>query len=289
MAVRMTRRQLLGLAGGAGMGCVGDGIWLEPEWLRVKRLRLSERPRVRLVHLTDLHYKGDRQYLTRVVDRINSLSPDFVCFTGDVVEDATRLDGALEGISRILCPIYGVPGNHDYVSGASFARIRGCFEATGGAWIEDNSVLVGDGDVRLVGRTGIGRFLRGVYPGRRFPEPSSPQKASVPFRPRLHARRGSTPADGRLHSGKRILLVHYPSFVDQDGIGVFDLVLAGHSHGGQVRLPGIGSLILPHGVGRYDRGFFQTPAGPLYVNPGIGTWCLRVRFGCRPELTVIEL
>ena len=70
----------------------------------------------------------------------------------------------------------------------------------------------------------------------------------------------------------------------------FDLVLAGHSHGGQVRVPFYGSLVLPSHVDEYDMGLFQTTAGPLYVNPGIG--CVGkydVRFNCRPEITVIEI
>lgn len=287
MVGKITRRQMLGLAGGAVVVSPAlDGFWLEPEWLRVVRLRLSEQPQVRLVHVTDLHYKGEERYLARVVDRINALSPDFVCFTGDIVEDASRLDAALEALSRVSCPLYGVPGNHDYGSGASFARIQACFEATGGAWLEDRSVVSCKRGVEITGRTALGSFLEHIYPGRRFPE-SPRQHSGVPAR--AYRKGGCTPGLGQAHTEKRILLVHYPAFVDQEKIGAFDLVLAGHSHGGQVRLPGIGSLILPHGVGRYDRGLFQTRAGPLYVNPGIGTWLIRVRFGCRPELTVIEL
>jgi len=68
-----------------------------------------------------------------------------------------------------------------------------------------------------------------------------------------------------------------------------DLILAGHSHGGQVRLPFYGPLILPFGVGAYDLGLFQTSAGPLYVNAGIGYFYANVRFNCRPEITVFEM
>ena len=87
---------------------------------------------------------------------------------------------------------------------------------------------------------------------------------------------------------KRLLLVHYPLFVEQVK-GSFDLILAGHSHGGQVRIPFWGALTLPYRVGHYDLGLFQTQAGPLYVNPGIGTFYLPVRTWCRPEISVIEL
>jgi len=52
---------------------------------------------------------------------------------------------------------------------------------------------------------------------------------------------------------------------------------------------GIGPLIVPEETGRYDLGMFETPAGPLYVNPGIGTFYLDVRFNCRPEVTLFTL
>lgn len=66
-------------------------------------------------------------------------------------------------------------------------------------------------------------------------------------------------------------------------------MLAGHSHGGQVRIPFWGALVLPNRVGLYDLGLFQTMIGPLYVNPGIGTFLLPVRSWCRPEISLIEL
>lgn len=69
----------------------------------------------------------------------------------------------------------------------------------------------------------------------------------------------------------------------------FDVALAGHSHGGQVRLPFVGSLVVPFGVGRYDLGLFRTAAGPLYVGAGLGWFYLNLRFNCRPEITVIEI
>ena len=82
-----------------------------------------------------------------------------------------------------------------------------------------------------------------------------------------------TGIDTRSKSGasRRILLMHFPAVADQLGNEHFDLILAGHSHGGQVRLPFAGAIVLPPGVGKYDFGLYQTRAGPLNVNPGIGT------------------
>jgi hypothetical protein len=68
-----------------------------------------------------------------------------------------------------------------------------------------------------------------------------------------------------------------------------DLILAGHSHGGQVRVPFYGPIMLPFGVDEYDLGLFHTAPGPLYVNPGIGWFPVPIRFNCRPEITVIDI
>jgi predicted MPP superfamily phosphohydrolase len=89
---------------------------------------------------------------------------------------------------------------------------------------------------------------------------------------------------------RHLLLLHYPVMADFLGQLRFDLIMAGHSHGGQVRLPLIGALTLPSGVGRYDYGRYETPGGPLYVNAGIGTLSsFPVRFNCPPEITVVTI
>jgi predicted MPP superfamily phosphohydrolase len=231
-----------------------DGFLVEPEWIAVRRVRIGNRASPsRLIHFTDLHYKGDRTYLARVVQKINRLEPDFVCFTGDIVEDTRFLSAALDILADIKSPMFGVPGNHEYWSGASFSDIARCFESTGGLWLVDEPATVGDGRVDIFGATA--------------------RRADVV----------QTQGDNR-----RILLTHYPAFADEIHGQRFDLILAGHSHGGQVRIPFFGAPILPDRVGDYDRGLFETSAGPLYVNPGIGTWYLPLRFGCRPEITVIE-
>jgi len=251
----MSRRRWLRLAlYGLPPLAVADGFLLEPKWAKVKKIRLVKgQPVCRLVHFSDLHHKGAIGYLRRVVRRINSLSPDFVCFTGDIVEEANFLPEALEALKSIKAPLYGVPGNHDHWSGADFGEIARAFAATGGEWLVDRQVTTLDGRVHL---TGIDQV----------PTDLSVKAAS-----------------------KHILLMHYPGWVTRLGSNRFDLVLAGHSHGGQVRLPFIGALVVPFGVGKYDLGLFETPAGPLHVTSGIGNFYAPVRFYCRPEITVLEI
>jgi predicted MPP superfamily phosphohydrolase len=254
--IKLSRRHFL--AGGLvalPLASVADALFVEPEWLRVRTIRLSQdEPAHRFAHITDIHFKGDTDYLRKVVNRINTLSPDFVCFTGDLVENKAHIAEALEILEEIESPLYGVPGNHDYWSGADFDQIARSFRKTGGDWLLDRNASIRDGKIRLFGAT--------CEQGINFvPDPEA----------------------------KNIALIHYPKWIEKLGDGKFDLTLAGHSHGGQIRIPFFGPLLLPDQVGEYDLGLFETPAGPLYVGAGIGEFFLNVRFFCRPEIILFEL
>ncbi|MEO5718351.1 MAG: metallophosphoesterase [Chthoniobacterales bacterium] len=252
---RLSRRQFLGLGLVALPAAAGiDGRFAEPTWLRVTQLDLQPEPTCRLVQFSDFHYKGDADYAASVVRKINHLAPEFVCFTGDLVEDKRFAPAALDFIRQVERPVYGCPGNWDYGSGADFGEYEKAFRATGGAWLEDRSLVLPGKNVEL-----IGMGLRGVH---RLEEAKAP---------------------------RRLLLIHYPTQADRLEGRRYDLILAGHSHGGQVRIPFYGALVLPYGVGRYQKGRYESLGGPLYVNVGIGTYMYPVRFNCRPELTVIRV
>jgi len=252
---KFSRRQFLGLGLAALPAVAGiDSRFAEPTWLRVTQFDLYPQPANRFVHFSDLHYKGDADYAARVMRTINELEPEFVCFTGDLVEEARFAPAALDFIRQIKRPVYGCPGNWDYGSNADFEEYEKAFRATGGAWLEDRSCVLEKQGIELIG---LGR--RGV------------------------------PALGEPQAVRRILLIHYPIKADHLDGRRYDLILAGHSHGGQVRLPFYGALVVPFGVGQYDLGHFDSLGGPLYVNAGIGTYMLPLRFNCRPEITVVRL
>ena len=250
---RITRRKFLGLTALALPAALGaDSTAFETTTLRITKLQQGAGP-CRFVHFTDFHYRGDTDYAAELVRTINGLAPNFVCFTGDLVEEASFAPAAFEFIRQIKAPVYGIPGNHDYHSGVAFADFSKAFEATDGGWLPDRTALLTEHDLELVG---MGR--RSV---RAFTEPLA---------------------------SRQILLMHYPQMAN--GLGRrFDLILAGHSHGGQIRLPFLGAVILPKGVRPYEHGFYETPGGPLYVNAGIGTYRIPFRWNCRPELTLITI
>jgi len=255
--VRFNRRHFLFLSVLAAPALVcADADWLEPHWVKIRTIKLAKKdPSHRIIHFTDVHHKGDRAYLESVVAKINKLSPDAVCFTGDLIEEKRFIPETLEILQKIKSPLYGVPGNHDYWSHASFADIGKAFAATGGAWLMDSQVTTADGKVHITGVTCL---------------------------------RGKPAALAPKANGKNILLIHYPLQAEKVE-HPFDLLLAGHSHGGQVRIPFFGPLVLPYWVGKYDMGMFHVAAGPLYVNPGIGWLVTPIRFNCRPEITIFEI
>ena len=251
----MTRRKFIALGALALPAAAGvDAALIEPTALRVSQLTLMPRGNIRFVQFTDWHFRGDVEYAGDLVRTINDLAPEFVCFTGDLVEDKRFAAEALKFLRQINVPVYGSPGNHDYWCGASFADYEEAFAATGGAWLVDRSIVLPKHDLEIVGMAVIG--IHALKPAR---------------------------------ASRRVLLLHYPALADQLKGPVFDLILAGHSHGGQVRLPLIGAPFLPYGVGRYDLGYFESEGGPLYVNAGIGTYRFPVRFNCRPEITVVTM
>ncbi len=253
--VKLTRRQFLGLSAGTAALIAGDAFLIEPTLIKTRYVKIGVGESThRIVHFSDLHYKGDRAYAVDAVRQINALSPDFVCFTGDLVEQAQHVPEALEVLKDIKAPLYGVPGNHDYLSGADFKAINAAFTSTGGRWLLNENIVLDGGQINLIGA--VCDQVKVVQP---------------------------------LPNAKNILLMHYPIYVTHLEGRKVDLMLAGHSHGGQVRLPFYGAIVLPQGVGRYDMGLFHTDSGPLYVNPGLGYLGLDIRFNCRPEITVFEV
>ena len=109
----MTRRRFLGLSALALPAALGaDSAAVETTNLRVTKLNAGTGS-CRFVHFSDFHYKGDVQFAADVVRTINGLAPDFVCFTGDLIEEGQFAADAFNFIRKIEAPVYGTPGNHD--------------------------------------------------------------------------------------------------------------------------------------------------------------------------------
>lgn len=251
----ITRRSFLGVTLAALPGLsLARLLEVESEQLVVKKMVLNGLTlRKKFVHLTDLHFSGKSLVTEATIEVVRRLKPDFACFTGDLVDTPEYAEGAFAFIQSLGCPVYGVPGNHDYWSTVPFADYAKAFRATGGNWLVNSSVVIEDGKVEIVGTAKTTSMIR----------PGSPE------------------------ADLRILLTHYPTAADLYENQPFTVVLAGHSHGGQVRFPFYGPLYLPEGVGDYVLGQFETAAGIMNVSAGLGMSVLPIRFHCCPDISVI--
>ncbi|HEY9155136.1 MAG TPA: metallophosphoesterase [Opitutaceae bacterium] len=251
----LTRRKFLAATGALVAGSVAaDAFALAPHRLTISEISFSNQPRHRFVVWSDFHYSGDREYAEAVINAINETKPEFVCYLGDLIDQRRYQEEALEFITKIKAPVIGIPGNHDYSCKASFALNRVAFGATGGAWLVNHVATLPGVDLEICGSAE--RYVGFV-----------PQVSTKP----------------------RILLTHYPITARETNGKRFDAIFAGHSHGGQVRIPLYGAVVLPRYVGRYEMGRYESPGGPLYVTQGVGTYKVHARLNCPPEITVVKI
>jgi hypothetical protein len=220
---------------------------------------------LRIVTLGDIHFDPlyEEAYIERVSNLVTGLRADIVLYTGDfITAHADRVGHLADLLSRTGSRLgsFAVPGNHEHWTG--LGAITRALEKRGGIRVLCNeSIPLPDEDSFYL--SGIDSFWSG--------------KPDLTIFSR-------TPDDSR-----HIVLVHEPdSFAQLDDPRI-KLQISGHTHGGQVRLPFIGALVLPKMGQNYDAGLFIQDGRNLYVNRGIGTLLPHVRFDCRPEITVFDL
>ena len=229
----------------------------------------------RIVQISDIHLDEftEPAFLQRVVKHVNALAPDLVLLTGDFVTlgaftfvDVNHaLHRCAEILTTLTCPLrYGVLGNHDV--GVGSPQVIHALQSKGIPVLVNQHVPVERNGSRL--------WICGTDdPGTSHPN----LDLAVPANP----------------DGPVILMAHEPDYADtvlqHRRAPLVDLMLSGHTHGGQVRLPFLGPTILPP-MGRiYAEGHFHLKNMQLYVNRGIGTVGLPFRLNCPPEITVLTL
>lgn len=274
MPVKTLRRLV---AGGAVLGTAGliYAREVETRWLEVRPVTLSL-PRLdpefdgyRIALIGDIHFEDWTQprRLDRIVDLVNAQNADLISITGDflsyssapgVPDRLTEALGKLEARDGVLT----VMGNHDYLTDVEIVRRR----------LLEAGVTELRNDVRTLERGNSMLHIAGV-------------DDLMESRSRLDLVLDKLPEDGAA-----ILLAHEPDFADVSAAtGRFDLQLSGHSHGGQVRMPLLGPVFLPPFSQRYTSGLYEVKNMLQYTNRGLGFVHLRIRFLCRPEITILTL
>lgn len=277
----LDRRRFLALSAcaAAGLGLYSSEIARHEIQVVERRIHLSALPPsfagFRLLQLSDIHLAEftESYFLERVIRRINELRPDLVAFTGDFVSDEPlpRRFGKKMGyvcaelLSRVTCPLrYAVLGNHDLL--VDSWAVTDALQTHGIEVLRNRAIPIERGGERI--------WLAGL--------------AEVEYQ---HPDIDATLADpSRARGEPVILMVHEPDYADNLVGRKISLILSGHSHGGQVRLPFLGPIILPYLGRKYVEGHFSLPGDlQLYVNRGIGTCGLPLRLFCPPEITVLTL
>ncbi|HEY8369388.1 MAG TPA: metallophosphoesterase [Thermodesulfobacteriota bacterium] len=237
---------------------------------------------LRVLHVSDLHVRGMGRRERRLVHLARAARPDLVAITGDLWEpsdDPGTARAALTAVVRALAalaPTVVVLGNNDH-----------SYPPAG--HVVDTETLVTD-----VARAGA-MVLRNeaAWLARRAGPGAAPADGVylVGLDDNYLARDDLEAATASVGVGApAILLAHSPDIVIDRDVSRFDLVLAGHTHGGQVRLPLVGALETQTRTPRYVDGLFRLPSGTyLHVSAGIGTSAPHVRFLARPTVTLLRL
>jgi len=249
-----------------------DSLVLEPNIYVINEIKIGvpeidERlSGLTIVQISDLHLQGFGLREEWVIKAVNGLSADLIVVTGDLIDKREMIDYAIEFVKRLKAKIgvFIVFGNWDYWSGVNMTEFRAKLRRTGAIVLVNEHVEVEFNNTSF--------YLIGVddpHTGHDDLEKAMPK------------------TDSKL----KILLAHSPEIIDKAvNVGVH-LVLCGHTHGGQVVIPLVGPLFLPvrREYRKYSSGLFKVNETYLYVNRGLGTSMLPVRFLCPPEITVIRI
>lgn len=235
---------------------------------------------LRIAHLSDLHNARFGRENRRLLDKLALAQPDLIVLTGDLIDARrTNLDRALAFAVRAagLAPTYYVPGNHEArLPAAQYQRLRQGLTAVGVTVLEHERVTLTRGGDRLT--------LLGLA-DQAF------ARTQGDHRPAAQLAAEALEALQTAEDGYTILLVHRPeSFPVYAALGA-DLVLSGHTHGGQVRLPGLGGLFAPSQgfFPRYDAGLYRQGQASLVISRGLGNSLAPLRLNNRPEVVVLTL
>ncbi len=243
------------------------GIWVEPRRLKVTnfKINLSSHPKIRVkaVFIADLHAGTNKlqKWYDRVLSKVKDMDADLLLVGGDLVVSSASDVHKLEKLSEIDCQYgkYFVLGNHDYLDDPR-AIVKNMLDWGFKDLTNTNLTLRCQGlDLRLAGTDDCVFGKKEIIPA---PACASPL----------------------------ILLSHEPDVLLDLVEGQADLVLCGHNHGGQIRLPGLGSLFVPSKLGRrVDAGLKVVNGIPVYLTTGLGEVLCRARLLCPPEIVVLEI
>ena len=218
----------------------------------------------RAVHLSDLHLDRYQPQHDLVVAAIGELRPDWIFITGDLLNVPEGLPHLFRFLARLreIAPVFVTLGNHDHYSGVPIDRFCELADRHKITLLINQATFIplDGGEIAIVG-------------------------VDDPSLHRADLRCLPSPAQNRFI----FLLAHAPNILDQlEEHHSVDLILCGHSHGGQWRIPGMPTIWLPPGCNGRIEGHYGEPGRRLYINRGLGWSFIPLRWNCTPEIACID-
>lgn len=237
----------------------------------------------KIIHISDLHYKTTyyKKEVAKMVKKINERKPDLVVLTGDLFDKDTKYTSKdFEELTEELLKIdptigkYAISGNHDMqvpewetvIKNSGFTNLNDTFDTV---YMNSlNPLLIVGASSSLNNMKDINDRLK---PANDYIKSITGQekKNNIP--------------------NYKILLLHEPDYIEDIDYQQFDLILAGHSHNGQIRIPGIGAVILPEGAKKYYAQHYTLNQTELYISSGLGTSTIPYRLFNKPTINLYRL
>lgn len=254
---------------------IGTSGLLTKEYLIIDEELPNSFNGIKVAHITDIHYGQtvDKYDLRKIVKDVNEYKPDIIVITGDLLDqDIVYSEEDIKDIIYYLKKLdasmgkYIIMGNHDntkeeYIEIVAKSGLTNLNENYETLYYKSNEPIL------------IAGMSTGEYSNKTPQEKVNNAITEIKQKEIKYS----------------ILIMHEPDYIDDIEYDNFDLVLAGHSHNGQVRLPFIGALVLPpHGQNYYDE-YYQLNNTDLYISSGIGTSRLKFRFLNKPSFNLYRI
>lgn len=257
------------------LATIGCGLWaryistsgLIVREYAIKNNKISSKLNgLKIIHFSDLHYGSttDQEDLKELVKIINSYHPDIVAFTGDLIEEDVKLsDQEVTAVTEILEQIdcsfkFAVSGNHDK-KGTPYKEI-----------LKNSNFKLLNNEKEM------------IYYLSNEPVEISGFPSSFEYKQNYKVLKEK-------NSFYKIVLIHEPDLIDKLSPYRVNLVLAGHSHNGQIRVPFIGAIYTPPKAQKYYEAYYKVNGTDLYVSSGVGTSKLKMRFFNKPSINLYRL
>lgn len=237
----------------------------------------------KIIHVSDLHYKTTyyKKEVEKMITMINELKPDLVVLTGDLFDKDTKYDNKdFEELTILLSKIeptigkYAISGNHDeqvpewetVIKNSGFINLNDTYD----------TVYMNSLNPLLI--VGVSSSLNNMKEINDRLKPATDYIKSI----QGQEKKNNIP-------NYKILLLHEPDYIDDIDYSNYDLVLAGHSHNGQIRIPGIGAITLPEGAKKYYDEHYTLNQTELYISSGLGTSTIPYRLFNKPSINLYRL